>query len=173
MILLFAGLLWAKKPESKVPTRMPLDPVRGQELYRDFCWQCHGRRALGKGPLAASFETPPPPLAGRMGKKDFKSLIKLIQEGKGTMPAYSEIIDRHDSRRILIWLSGLDKEKGADLLEEMKKNFDARKEELKKEKSKEKLKSPDEKSEKSKSVLVPDGVNPVKKDKSNPPPAPK
>jgi hypothetical protein len=44
--------------------------------------------------------------------EDFPESVDLIQGGLGNMPAYSQVLNRHDSRRILVWLATLDPETG-------------------------------------------------------------
>ena len=56
-------------------------------------------------------------LAGRYEKGDMEQAILTIQMGKGLMPAYEQQIDRHESKRILIWLNALDPIEGAPLPE--------------------------------------------------------
>jgi mono/diheme cytochrome c family protein len=93
-----------------VPTKLAPDEERGEDLYRASCWQCHGVNALGDGPLSAA--VPSPPLAGRIASDDFPDTVDLIQVGQGSMPAYSQVLNRHDTRRILVWLATLDPETG-------------------------------------------------------------
>ena len=94
------------------PTKLPLNHVRGKELYDTMCFQCHGELALAESPLAKS--TNAPALAGVIPKEDYAETIKLIQIGKGMMPAYEMLLDKHDTKRILIYLSRLDPETGLD-----------------------------------------------------------
>jgi mono/diheme cytochrome c family protein len=106
-MLLLIGLALADGP-----TKLPPDAERGETLYRESCWQCHGANALGDGPLSAAL--PSPPLAGRIAEDGFPASVDLIQSGKGNMPAFSEVLNRHDTRRILVWLATLDPETGID-----------------------------------------------------------
>ena len=86
-----------------VPKKLPPPKERGENLYYDLCWQCHGPKGQGDGPLSSVLKTAMPVIAGESKKKE-KNLIDIIQKGKGVMPAYEQLIDRHDSRRILQWL---------------------------------------------------------------------
>ena len=86
-----------------VPKKLPPPKERGENLYKDLCWQCHGTKGQGDGPLSSMLKTAVPVIAGE-AKKQEKNLIDIIQRGKGSMPAYEQLIDRHDSRRILQWL---------------------------------------------------------------------
>ena len=94
--LLSSILLYAE-----VPKKLPPPKERGENLYKELCWQCHGSLGKADGPLSKVVSAPA--LAGVTKEKE-KLHIDIIQNGKGRMPAYSEVIDRHDSRRILLWL---------------------------------------------------------------------
>lgn len=97
-----------------VPTKRLPDPERGRQLYRENCWSCHGWTGEGAGPVASLLPTASPPLAGRLAEERYDKLVQLILEGKGDMPAYAQIMDRHDARRILVWLGTLDPERPHD-----------------------------------------------------------
>lgn len=106
-VFVMSGLAFAapEKPPA-MPTKRPPDPEVGQRIYNQSCWQCHGERGLGDGPAAAAVPGGVPPLAVK-GEKDFDKLIDVIQDGRGRMPAYAEDIDKHDSRRILIFVKDM------------------------------------------------------------------
>lgn len=108
-LLLAVGLVTlssadAAPPKSTVPTKRPPDRERGRELWLQSCWQCHGEQGKGDGPAAAALAGGVPTLENRVAKENFDALVTLIGEGKGRMPAYKEDIDKHDARRILIYL---------------------------------------------------------------------
>lgn len=104
--------LWLTMVHAEVPKTIPDAHVRGKQLYDDLCFQCHGATGLADSPMAQS--TKSPALAGVVDESNFPEAIKLIQEGKGLMPAYEMVIDKHDTKRILIYLSRLDSETGLD-----------------------------------------------------------
>ena len=105
-------LLLAQTAVADVPKTIPLPHIRGKELYDDLCFQCHGVNGLADTPLATS--TKAPKLAGQFSEETYAAGIEIVQQGKGTMPAYEMVIDKHDSKRILIYLGGLDPETGID-----------------------------------------------------------
>ena len=105
-------LLLTLTAAAEMPSKMLPDEVRGKKLYKELCWQCHGKKALGDGPQSKLLRAPA--LAGVVKKQQFPQLVQLIQSGKGLMPAYEQVIDRHDSKRILQWLHRLDKKTGID-----------------------------------------------------------
>jgi mono/diheme cytochrome c family protein len=94
------------KPDgtSKMPTKRPPDYEVGKRLWNQSCWQCHGERGKGDGPAAAALPGGVPTLAGKVRGEEFDALVRVVQEGRGAMPAYSENIDEHDTRRILQYL---------------------------------------------------------------------
>ena len=97
-----------------MPTKLPPDRVRGRDLYDIHCWACHGRMALGEGPSAGLLGGSAPALAGRGSPAEREAWIDLMATGKGAMPGFLAVLDREDSRRILLWLEGLDPATGDD-----------------------------------------------------------
>ena len=97
---------------AEVPKTIPLPHIRGKELYDELCFHCHGVLGIGDSALAKSVNAPA--LAGRIDESKYKENIELIQQGIGLMPSYEMVIDKHDTKRILIYLSGLDPETGID-----------------------------------------------------------
>jgi mono/diheme cytochrome c family protein len=85
------------------PTRRAVDFDRGGNLYAQNCWMCHGKLAEGGGPAAAKFSTESPALAG-VFKRSSEQAIRIILDGKGDMPAFSQIFDKREAKRILVWL---------------------------------------------------------------------
>ena len=107
LALLLVGVPVATAWAAKVPTKMPEDKVRGRELYQDLCWQCHGVDGRGDGPLAAVSAVPPGDLRGR-AEEQWPELVQRVLQGQGDMPAFGDSLDRHEARRILVWLAALD-----------------------------------------------------------------
>ena len=109
---------------AEVPKTIPLPHIRGKELYEDLCFQCHGTAGLADNELAKTMNVSP--LAGKFDG-EYAQAIALVQEGKGLMPAYEMVIDKHDTKRILIYLGGLDPETGVDprIQEEVDKSEDS------------------------------------------------
>jgi mono/diheme cytochrome c family protein len=94
------------KPDgtSTMPSKRPPDYEVGKKLWTQSCWQCHGATGKGDGPAAAALVGGVPSLEGKIKGAEFDALVDVIQQGRGRMPAYSEDIDEHDSRRILQYL---------------------------------------------------------------------
>lgn len=107
-VLLMLGLIGiafaAPEKPATMPTKRPPDHEVGKRLYKQSCWQCHGEEGEGDGPAASALADGVASLKGRIKEDEFDTLIDAIQRGQGRMPAYAEDIDRHDSRRILLYL---------------------------------------------------------------------
>lgn len=86
------------------PTKREKDFDRGAALYKQNCWMCHGELGEGSGPAAGSLATPSPSIVGRLEGKAYNVALRAILDGKGDMPAYSEVFPREDAKRILKWL---------------------------------------------------------------------
>ena len=118
---MFWLVMWAF---ADVPKKLPPSKERGENLYNDLCWQCHGQTGKGDGPVASSLAMTMSDISGKSSQSE-KDRIDIIQQGKGKMPAYEQVIDRHDSRRILMWLKNpvpqKSKEEPAKKKEEEKK----------------------------------------------------
>ena len=134
---------------AEVPKTIPLPHIRGKELYDDLCFQCHGVNGLADTPLAKSMNAPK--LAGQFSDGDYAEGIKLVQQGVGTMPAYEMIIDKHDTKRILIYLGGLDSETGIDPRVKSEEDEQPKKE------SKDSSKAPPKKSTQTETQTKPEG----------------
>lgn len=114
LLLAGAALAAPEKKSTGMPTKRPPDPEVGMRLYNQSCWQCHGMGGKGDGPAAASVLGGVPSIEAVVkalpeGKDDrgWDPLVDVIQEGRGRMPAYAADIDKHDSKRILVYLKGV------------------------------------------------------------------
>jgi mono/diheme cytochrome c family protein len=103
LVLTVAGAVLAG-----MPTKRPEDHVRGRTVFMQSCWQCHGASNNGQGPAADALVGGVPDLRGKMSEDRFDALIPIILEGKGKMPAYAEEMDKHDAKRVLVFLHRLD-----------------------------------------------------------------
>lgn len=103
--LLLAMLAFAAPEKtSTVPSKRPPDPEVGERLWAQSCWQCHGESGKGDGPASAAVPGGVPAMKEKVVDADFSAFIEVIEDGRGRMPAYAEVIDRHDARRILVYL---------------------------------------------------------------------
>ena len=86
------------------PTKRLSDADRGGELYMANCWMCHGKKGQGDGPAAEAFSTESPKIAKNIERTSWDRMIRIIMDGRGEMPGDSQIMDKHDVKRILTWL---------------------------------------------------------------------
>jgi mono/diheme cytochrome c family protein len=96
-----------------VPTKRPEEHVKGRQVYDRSCWQCHGDDMSGNGPAAGALVDGVPDLRGKLDyKADKDALIFLVLDGRGDMPAFRAEFDKHDARRVLLYMERL--EEGTD-----------------------------------------------------------
>lgn len=103
-VLLAAAPAKAPPPTSSMPSRRAPDPEIGERLWTQSCQSCHGEIGKGDGAAASSVIGGVPDLSGRITDEALEALIQSVQDGKGRMPAFSQTIERPDTRRLLIYL---------------------------------------------------------------------
>jgi len=105
ILVLLLALLMPAWVSARQPTKRPTDERRGEELFEQNCWQCHGKRGGGQGPLAEALGGPLDPIGQRFAPQEYHGQIKVILRGRGDMPGFDQVMNRADARRILIWLA--------------------------------------------------------------------
>jgi mono/diheme cytochrome c family protein len=83
--------------------KRPTDDQRGKELYDRHCTSCHGAKNKGDGPATQALVVKVPDLAGKV--KADPDTIKLVQLGRGPMPAFEASFDNDDTKRVLSWMA--------------------------------------------------------------------
>jgi mono/diheme cytochrome c family protein len=80
-----------------------LEAGTGRDLaffYRSNCAACHGLDGSAKGP--GGLRLPGKPLMNSaLAKQETETLIHLLREGKGAMPAFKEKLSPEESKRLL------------------------------------------------------------------------
>ena len=89
------------------PTKLPPDKEIGRTLWLQNCWMCHGKAGLGDGPLAAAVGATASVQRAYPDGKDEDAAVAVIQGGRENMPAFSEVFDKADTKRILTWLTAV------------------------------------------------------------------
>ncbi|MBM4393050.1 MAG: cytochrome c [Deltaproteobacteria bacterium] len=107
---------------NSVPTKRKPDREAGRDTYLKSCWQCHGETGTGDGPAAAAMVGGVPTLVpllekGVPGDQEMDRLVDLVLDGKGRMPAYREDYDKHQIRRVFLYLTDAVKGKTAAIEE--------------------------------------------------------
>ncbi len=68
---------------------------RGAKSYNMLCVSCHGIKAMGDGPVAASLNPKPTNLKAMSGGHADGDFAWKIANGKGAMPPWKEILDEN------------------------------------------------------------------------------
>lgn len=83
-LLLFHGLVAAG------------DPFAGEQLYQQHCQHCHAADGTG---VAGT-----PPLDRNALMQSDNQLLQVLQQGKGTMPAYLGLLDEEQLRDVIAYM---------------------------------------------------------------------
>jgi mono/diheme cytochrome c family protein len=83
------GVFFAAGAAAKEWTgKVPAPAERGRELYERHCQACHGPKAAGDGPAAASLVAKVPDLSQGFGARSQDQLVPIVLRGKGAMPGF-------------------------------------------------------------------------------------
>ena len=92
-----AGAHWMSPAEaSKKPNPIKSDPAsidRGKKSYFQYCSSCHGAKAMGDGPVAASLNPKPTNLVAMSGGHPDGDFAWKIANGRGAMPAWKSMLN--------------------------------------------------------------------------------
>lgn len=83
--------------------------VRGDTLFHNFCWTCHGKTMAGDGPVAQSFMPPPDLLAEATRNRTDGFLYLYIRHGGVVMPPYGNALSAHDTWDVVHYLRSMQK----------------------------------------------------------------
>ncbi|MCV6620396.1 MAG: c-type cytochrome [Cellvibrionaceae bacterium] len=87
---------------------------RGQELFANFCFLCHGQQGKGDGRMAKLLQTAPANL--RKSQLDNKALAEIIRKGGAgvnrseQMPAWGDQFTAIDVQSLVLFIKSLQEE---------------------------------------------------------------
>ncbi|HTQ80185.1 MAG TPA: c-type cytochrome [Thermoanaerobaculia bacterium] len=81
--------------------------VRGEAVYRTFCWVCHGETGQGDGPIIPKFPNPPSYTSDRVRALPEGRIFHIITRGSGLMPAYATQISPEDRWKVVRYVERL------------------------------------------------------------------
>jgi mono/diheme cytochrome c family protein len=70
--------------------------ARGEKLWANFCFPCHGPSGQGDGPVIPLFPTPPPIAAEHARRMLDGQIFHVISRGQGVMPPHATQIEPRD-----------------------------------------------------------------------------
>jgi mono/diheme cytochrome c family protein len=94
---------------------MPAEPneaaavVRGDTLFHNFCFTCHGMTMAGDGPVAPMFMPPPDLLAEATRKRADGFIYMYMRHGGVVMPSYGNALSAHDAWDIVHYIRHMQK----------------------------------------------------------------
>ncbi|MCC6650431.1 MAG: c-type cytochrome [Candidatus Eisenbacteria bacterium] len=71
--------------------------VRGDSLFHQTCWTCHGKTLIGDGPSAALFMPPPDLLAQATRERSDGFIFSYVRHGGVVMPSFGNAMSAHDT----------------------------------------------------------------------------
>lgn len=90
--------------ERAVTYRVAAADPAAQKLYTTYCGSCHGDSGMGDGKAAGNLQPAPKPLHQAMkGQKD-DALIKVLQEGRGQMPGWKNVLKPEQMQQLLNYI---------------------------------------------------------------------
>jgi high-affinity iron transporter len=94
---------------------MPAEPneqgavVRGDTLFHNFCFTCHGMTMAGDGPVAPMFMPPPDLLAEATRQRSDGFIYMYMRHGGVVMPSYGNALSAHDAWDIVHYIRHMQK----------------------------------------------------------------
>lgn len=76
---------------------------RAETLYAQRCLGCHGAAGKGDGPMTASLPVSVPDFRDTVNYRSVIQIRKVIQDGKGIMPAYAPALSGAEIQD-LVWM---------------------------------------------------------------------
>jgi glucose/arabinose dehydrogenase len=100
-------------PESASSLKSPFTitadvELKGQQLYMLYCWQCHGVSGFGDGAAGSSLEQKPANFHDRRIRKEPDgALFWKMSTGKGTMPAFKDVLSDEERWSLVAYIRKL------------------------------------------------------------------
>jgi mono/diheme cytochrome c family protein len=77
---------------------------RGQKVYNNSCYVCHGAEGLGDGPVVPPFPIPKSLLSDNMRNWKDGHLFHVITKGQGIMPSYAQQVPVNDRWAVIHYI---------------------------------------------------------------------
>ena len=89
---------------------IPISPEvisRGEHLYNNYCYVCHGKSGDGDGPLIPRYTNPPLFTSQRLMKMSSREMYHIITHGKRDMPSHAGQIEEVDRWKLIHYVEKL------------------------------------------------------------------
>ena len=79
--------------------------VKGRELYKVYCWQCHGENGYGDGAAGGALGQQPANFhSGRVRRQADGELFWKLTNGKGNMPPFKESLKEEERWQLISYI---------------------------------------------------------------------
>jgi mono/diheme cytochrome c family protein len=79
----------------------------GRTIYAERCLSCHGEWGRGDGPVGRMLLPPPRDLASALRGMGESELLRVVRDGRGTMPAFGPALSDGELRQVLLYVRNL------------------------------------------------------------------
>ena len=101
---------WTYLSQKSTVDKVDQDAVaRGQQLYLQHCEKCHGPQGKGDGALATTLKLQPTNLANLARDLSRTYLIVQINQGKGSMPEWQDLLTAKQTADLTDYIRTLNK----------------------------------------------------------------
>jgi mono/diheme cytochrome c family protein len=83
------------------------DLAAGQVIYAQRCLSCHGEWGKGDGPVGQMLRPPPRDLVPTLKALSESDLLRVVRNGRGTMPAFAPALTDGELRQVLLYVRTL------------------------------------------------------------------
>jgi len=107
-----SSAMWTA-PESASALKSPFTitpdvELKGQQLYMLYCWSCHGKTGKGDGAAGHSLDQKPANFHDtRIKKEPDGALFWKMSTGKGTMPAFKDVLSEEERWSLVSYIRKL------------------------------------------------------------------
>ena len=99
-----------KAPENSKDLKNPLKNdstavTKGRDLYKVYCWQCHGDNGYGDGAAGGALGQQPANFhSGRVRRQADGELFWKLTNGKGNMPPFKESLKEEERWQLITYI---------------------------------------------------------------------
>ena len=105
------GFWTAPESATKIKNPITANPdteLKGQQLYKLYCWSCHGETGRGDGAAGSSLDQRPANFHSQRIKKETDgALFWKMSNGKGNMPAFKESLSEPERWQLVSYIRKL------------------------------------------------------------------
>ncbi len=81
---------------------------KGEKLYKQLCWTCHGKKGVGDGPAGASLDPKPADFSSeKVQIQTDGEIFWKITNGRKVMPTYEDLLSEKQRWQLVTFIRNL------------------------------------------------------------------